>query len=153
MKDVDDAEVRCVLLHTSAESMLRIQGGTLAGRQRLEMNNQLSAFVRGDKLSVIPAPTAQQKKSTKSSDLKGLLGYDGILWEMRFRHPTHYRMIGIIPQKNYFVGFRLAERTGIDWKTECNAALSLYYSIVDKDRCCAIKSDRLSDALSNWRIP
>lgn len=152
-EDVDDVQKRCVLLHASVVSMVRLPDGTLPGRQRLEMNFQLSAFVRGDRLSVNPAPNPPSKPKETWSDIRGLIGYDNVLWEMKFRKPMPYRLLGVMAEKDTFVGLSLHSRVKLDWKQACSAALAQYYALLGSDPCNAVKSYNATDALSNWRIP
>lgn len=152
-RDEDDDDRRCVILHSSVTVMMAIDVGTLPDRQRLNINTQLSAFVRGDKFTILPAPLNGQPPLEVWSDVRGLIGYRGILWELKFRKPLQYRMIGVVPSLDYFVGLKLVPRNGIDWKVECNNVLSLYDSVRGNEQCTAVQSDNCTAAFTHWRIP
>ena len=152
-EDSDDDPKRCILLHSTVCSKLHLHSGSLAGRQRLEMNKQLSAFVRGDKVTVVPAPNPPRAARKANCDIRGLQGYEYLVWEMRFRYPTHYRLVGVVPDKDYFLGLVLEQRENIDWKTVCTSVLKTYRQMLDQLPCVAVRSDNCSDAFTNWRVP
>lgn len=153
--DVDERKTRCVILHKSVADMIRIEGGSMDDSMRIEINMQLGHFVRGSRITVLAAPNPPKKPAKAHSDIRGLMGYDYLLWEYKVRKPMQYRLIGVVPEKDTFVGFSLISRDSLanGWKVPCNEVLDHYKEVLGGSECLSVKSDNPEEAFSEWRIP
>jgi len=149
--DKDDAEKRCVLLHIDMRSqitLLKRTDDSLPDKHRVNINQQLGSFVRGKRLLVLGAPAPNC-----DCDMKGLKRNRNILWTMRFREYHHYRLIGVVAEKDFFVGLTLLPREDIDWDAACQLTLKMYDSIRGSASCVAVKSRDADKAFSNGNSP
>lgn len=144
--DADDAEVRCILLRQDVARDLDAGRSAIPERKVMSMNSQATAFVRGDKLTV-SFPGGQ----ASDGDMKGLRPPGGIGWQMRFREPMRYRLLGVVPERDVFLGLMLLPREGLDFSKSISRIRQIWASMQGDGKPNLIGSDRPGDAFSNWR--
>lgn len=146
-RDPDEEDKRCIFLHQSIPPQIDLRDGTIPQKTRVRIHMELAHFVRGYILTVSEAPAYE-----KNSQMKGLDGFGNKLWELRMRYPTNYRLFGVIPAKDMFVGLTLLPRTGINFNVTGQDVLDLYSRTLKNNECTAKSSCVADGCFSNWRL-
>jgi hypothetical protein len=148
-KDPDDDEPRCVLLRPTVMSTIDLEKSQILENKLVGIHGQLGAFVRGDKLTI-----SVPDRGGTDGDLKGLKPITNCVWQMRFREPMEYRILGVIPEKNVFLGLVIQPRKGLHWAKSVAETLSIWRSwrspLAEKPNL--IPSGAPEEAFTNWRL-
>ncbi len=144
--DDDDSEVRCILLRPDVATRLAQPSDDLEERLWIGIHAQMTAYVRGDLLS-ISYPGSQGP----NGDVKGLAPATGPHWQMRFRTQTQYRLLGVVPEKDVFVGTLLLPRPGLDFHAATRRSTQIWNSLPTAGKPTLISSAHPDHAFTHWR--
>lgn len=147
--DPDHEESRCLLLHKNVFKLVDLATGTFEQRTKVELNMQLNSYVRGRLLTIQPAPATDKS----NCEIKGLKHLRGIMWSMRFRRKWNYRLLGVVPERDIFLGLVLCPRADLDWHQAGKEALELYDEIRGDYRGDTVSASDVAAGFSNWRTP
>lgn len=146
--DIGDKEERCILVRSDVFREIDLERSRLDRNKLLSLHKQMSAFVRGDRLTI----SVPDDRSGRDGDMKCLDNKYGYIWEMRFRNPTGYRLIGLMPHKDLFMGMFLHPRSNINWGAVSNRVDDVWNSMNGQDKPNPIGASDPSKAFSNWRF-
>lgn len=139
--------MREIFVSKSVQPMLNPEKSQMPEKALYPVVASLNRFVEGGRMNVsVPSCGGDR------GDLKGLKGYDQKLYSMRFSDAApQYRLLGVFPAKDVFVGVDLVDRNVIDgaWNDRCLRVLKQLNAWGSK-RPEFLTYDDLDLVLSKW---